>query len=307
MLQVKNLNHYYGHFHALKNISFSLPPNAITGLIGQNGAGKSTILKTLAGYLVPAEGSIQVDGLSFADEPIAVRQKIGYMPESPILYRDMKVTEYLVYVGQLKGFSKAVCHQEKDRLIEQCGLKKVHHKLIGNLSKGNRQRAAMAQALIGNPSILLLDEPTSAMDPAQVIEIRQFIRGLAKNAVVLMSSHILSEISQVCDYIVCIRSGEVLYEGTLANLNTRKQVLSGQFTIRLTDFQSEWLPSFDSLPGAKLQTLGGREMVFNVANSDIFMPSLIQLVAQKQLPVREMLWGDNHLESLFKSEDSKIL
>lgn len=307
MIQAKNLNHHYGRFHALKNINFTLPDGAITGLIGQNGAGKSTLLKILAGYLVPSTGEILVDGQSFFQYPIEVRQKIGYMPESPILYRDMRVSEYLIYVGRLKGLPLSVCRQDTDRLIEQCGLKKVHYKLVGNLSKGNRQRVAMAQALMGSPSVLLLDEPTSAMDPAQVIEIRQFIRSLTKNALVLMSSHILSEIEQICDHIVCIRSGEVLFEGSLHTLHEKSDHGTGEFTVRLSDFNEEWIPLFRAIPGAALHTHGGKELVFNVSNSEVFVPSLIHLASRENLPLREMQWGHNYLESLFRNEGQKIV
>jgi ABC-2 type transport system ATP-binding protein len=300
MIEVRNLNHYYGRFHALKNVSFTLPSQGITGLIGQNGAGKSTLLKVLAGYLVPADGEVSVDGLSFVENPMAIRQKIGYMPETPLLYKDMKVTEYLHYVGRLKGISGKVLRDEIDNLIDKCGLKKVYHKLIGNLSKGNRQRAAMAQALIGSPRVLLLDEPTSAMDPAQVIEIREFIRGLTQNALVLMSTHVLSEITQVCDYIVCIRSGEIQYEGSMANLYGRQATAVSELKVRFASFKPEWLAHFQNLPGGKLQQSEQHELVFTIDNQDLFFPAIIQMAGKNQLPLREMFWGTSQLESLFK-------
>jgi ABC-2 type transport system ATP-binding protein len=300
MIEVRNLDHYYGRFHALKNINFTIPSKGITGLIGQNGAGKSTLLKILAGYLIPAGGEVCIDGLLFTENPMVVRQKIGYMPETPLLYKDMKVTEYLDYVGRLKGLSGKALRTEIDTLITKCGLQKVYHKLVGNLSKGNRQRAAMAQALMGSPSVLLLDEPTSAMDPAQVLEIREFIRSLTQNALVLMSTHVLSEITQVCDYIVCIRSGEIQYEGSMANLYGRQSTAASEFKIRLADFKPEWLTHFQNLPGAKLQKNDQRELCFSIENGDTFFPSLIQLAAERKFPLREMLWGTSQLESLFK-------
>lgn len=213
MIQIKNLDHFYGRFHSLKNINATIPRGSITGLIGQNGAGKSTLLKILAGFLVPASGEVVVDGLSYTEEPLKVRSRIGYMPETPYLYREMRVGEYLDFVGKLKGLSSQVRHNECARLTEHCGLKKIYHKLIGSLSKGNRQRVALAQALMGEPLVLLLDEPTSALDPAQIIEIRQLIESQKGKGSVLMSSHVLSEISQICDHIIFINSGEVRYEG----------------------------------------------------------------------------------------------
>lgn len=302
MIQVKNLNHYYGRFHALKDVSFSLPTHGITGLIGQNGAGKSTLLKILAGYLMPQTGDVLVGGVSFFDQPMAVRQKIGYMPETPLLYRDMKVMEYLEYVGLLKGMAKVPLRDEVEMLVAKCGLPKVRHKLVGNLSKGNRQRVAMAQALMGGPLVLLLDEPTSAMDPAQVIEIRDFIRGLAEHAIVLMSSHILSEITQVCHYIVCIRAGEIQYEGSLAGLHERQGAVASELIVRLVDVREEWLVDLKTIRGATLKKNSQHELVYAVADREVFFPDFLQLAAQKRLPLREMLWGTSHLESLFRQE-----
>ncbi|MBI4411424.1 MAG: ABC transporter ATP-binding protein [Deltaproteobacteria bacterium] len=232
MIELKNINHFYGKFHSLKNVSMKVPPGSITGLIGQNGAGKSTLLKILAGFLVPEtgrsggaggsgdDGEVFVDGLSYRKEPMAVRSRIGYMPETPLLYREMKVVEYLDFVGKLKRLNKEKRASECERLIRDCGLGQIYHKLIGSLSKGNRQRVALAQALLGEPRVLLLDEPTSALDPAQAIEIRRIIQGQkgkppGGGGAVLMSSHVLSEISAVCDRVIFISSGEIRFEGSI--------------------------------------------------------------------------------------------
>jgi ABC-2 type transport system ATP-binding protein len=309
MIKVENLNHYYGNFHALINVNFEIPKGCITGLIGQNGAGKSTLLKTLAGYLVPTQGTIELDGLSYDKSPVAVRQSIGYMPETPYLYRDMIVTEYLDYVGQLKCLDKKTRKQDIEKLIEKCGLQKVYNLLIGSLSKGNRQRTAMAQALMGNPSVLLLDEPTSALDPAQVIEIREFIRSLREDATVLMSSHILSEVSQVCDHIICIRSGEIQYSGQTTTLADQQiENPEGELTIRFSEFKDEWFNLLTGLPGGKPIERKGKSVLFKIQDVGVFMPLFIQFLAEKQLPVREMVWGENKLEALFiESSKDKVV
>lgn len=239
MIEVTTLNHFYGRFHSLKNISFTISQGSIAGFIGPNGAGKSTTLKTLAGFLVPTSGDVRLDGISLISHPLEARRKIGYMQETPILYREMRVEEYLDFVGKLKGLSKIERRRSREKLIEKCGLQKIHRKLIGNVSKGNRQRVAMAQALCGDPSVLLLDEPTSALDPGQVIDIRHFIKSLKGSATVLMSSHILSEISQICDYIVCIQSGEIHYQGPAADIPNLESLFQAsafsQFSAQLKD------------------------------------------------------------------------
>lgn len=212
MIHIQNLNHHYGRFHSLHDINVTIPKGSLTGLIGPNGAGKSTFMKILAGYLVPSSGSVEISGISTQVQPLETRRRIGYMPETPSLYREMRVEEYLDFVATLKGLNKKERIQERDEIIRCCGLEKILRKLIGGLSKGNRQRVALAQALVGSPEVILLDEPTSALDPAQVMEIRQFIKSLGGQKTVLMSSHILSEISQICDRILFIRDGHVVFQ-----------------------------------------------------------------------------------------------
>jgi len=303
MIEVQNLNHFYSRFHALKDISFSIPQGCITGLIGQNGAGKSTLLKTLAGYLIPTSGEIIINGLPFHENSLTTRKNLGYMPEVPYLYSEMRVREYLDYVGKLKGICKKDRKREIEELIVRCGLHKVHKKLIGALSKGNRQRTALAQALMGDPSILLLDEPTSAMDPAQVIEIRNFIRGLKKSATVLMSSHVLAEVSQICDYIVCIRNGKVIYQGPMQELVDQQQDnTKGELTVRFAESTESWNGIFSSMPEGSLLEKKGKSVIFTVNNSSVFMPELLNICVKNKLPVREMYWGENKLENLFKDE-----
>lgn len=302
MIEVKNLHHHYGVFHAIKGVSFKMPAGKITGLIGQNGAGKSTLLKTLAGYLVPTEGDILVDDVSYYQDPIATRRKIGYMPETPLLYKDMKVDEYLVYVGKLKQLPKTELKNQKEFLIEKCGLIPMRHKLIGNLSKGNRQRVAMAQALMAKPKILLLDEPTSALDPKQVIEIRKLIESLrADGASIMMSSHILSEVAQVCDHLVYIRGGSKYYEGATGQVNEKAHNanLACVVKLRFREFQKSWLPILQKLPAHQLIALEEGLLTLNVQDADAFYPAFLQTVTQHQWPLREILQDKHDLERLF--------
>lgn len=303
MIRVSNLNHYYGKFHALRDVNFEIPKGCVVGLVGQNGAGKTTLLKILAGFLVPSGGSIQINGLSFLDHPWEVRGLMGYMPETPYLYREMKVTEYLDYVGQLKGLSKDAIRKERERLIDECGLQGVFGKLIGSLSKGNRQRVAMAQTLMGRPSIVLMDEPTAALDPAHVIEVRRLIKGLKGRATVLMASHILGEISQICDYILFMREGRIHYQGGIAEIPADRRKDGGELRIRLEDLRPAWVDLLRGVPGARLDAQYGNELSFDVYDSKTFFGFLIQLAAEKEMPLREMFWAGDPLETLFETRD----
>lgn len=219
MITVTQLNHFFGHFHALRNVNFVVPSGCITGFIGPNGAGKSTTLRALAGILIPQEGHVEIDGLSLVSDPLTFRRKIGYMQEAPVLYREMKIREYLDFVAAIKAVEPSVRRTHVDTIMGRCGIAHIQRRLIGNLSKGNRQRVSLAQALIGDPTALLLDEPTSAMDPAEVIRIRAFIRELQPGMSILLSSHILSEVAQICDRLIFIRDGEIRYDGPVQDVN----------------------------------------------------------------------------------------
>lgn len=302
MIQIQNLDHHYGRFHALRNINITIPHGSIAGFIGPNGAGKSTLLKILAGFLTPSAGEVFIDEISLSQHPIEARKKIGYMPETPYLYREMRVSEYLDFIGNLKGLSASARKKEKETLIVKCGLEKIHRKLIGKLSKGNRQRVTLAQALLGGSTIILLDEPTSAMDPAQVIEIRNFIKNLKGSATVLMSSHILSEVSQICDYIIFIRDGQIQHQGAtqaVAELSTGK---ASDILVRFASIEESWITLFSVLPGAEFLERTGCVLRMRIHDENSFFPCLFQLIVEKRFPLREIVSSENQLESLFQVE-----
>lgn len=212
MIEVTNLTRHYGSFTAVDHISFSLEDGKIYGFLGPNGAGKSTTMNLLTGYLCADEGNITVDGFDMLEEPKEAKKRIGYLPELPPLYKDMTVREYLRFVIQLK---KADCDAVAlDHILRKTGLTDVVDKMIRSLSKGFQQRVGIAQALVGNPPILILDEPTVGLDPLQRIEVRELIRSLGKEHTVILSSHILSEISEVCDTVLIIAHGKLVGEGS---------------------------------------------------------------------------------------------
>ena len=218
MIEVKNLTKDYGGHLAVNNISFTVNDGEILGFLGPNGAGKSTTMNMLTGYLSATSGSASIDGFDVLSDPIAAKKKLGYLPELPPLYLDMTVKEYLSFVYELKGVKlpKGPHIEEICRLVK---IKEVYHRLIKNLSKGYKQRVGIAQALIGNPRVLILDEPTVGLDPKQIIEIRNLIRMLGKKHTVILSSHILSEVQAVCDRVIIINKGKLIADDTPENLS----------------------------------------------------------------------------------------
>jgi len=221
MIRVDNLTRYYGDFAALEGVSFELNEGEIVGLLGLNGAGKSTTLKILAGLLMPSLGDVSIDGVDLLGDPDKVRARIGYLPEEPPLYRDMTVTAFLRHAGQIKGMSGSAVAQRIPAVIEACDLQGREHQLIGTLSHGYKKRVGIAQAIIHQPRLIILDEPISGLDPAQIVEMRKVVRGLGSGAAVIISSHILSEISQTCDRILVVNDGKLVAQGTEAELVDR--------------------------------------------------------------------------------------
>ena len=221
MIRVENLTRYYGEFAALDGVSFELAEGEIVGLLGLNGAGKSTTLKILAGMITPSLGSVRIGAVDLLTDPDQVRASIGFLPEEPPLYRDMTVSQFLDHAGRIKGMSAAAVHERLPSVIATCQLTGREHQLIGTLSHGYKKRVGIAQAIIHRPKLIILDEPISGLDPAQIVEMRQVVRRLAEGAAVIVSSHILSEISQTCDRILVVHGGKLVAQGTEAELVAR--------------------------------------------------------------------------------------
>lgn len=218
MIEVKNLTKVYGDHAAVKNLNFRVEEGHIYGFLGPNGAGKSTTMNIITGCLAATDGRVFINGHDVFEEPLTAKRCIGYLPEIPPLYPDMTPTEYLRFVGRAKGLSGVELSEQINEVIAMTGLETMRNRLIGNLSKGYRQRVGIAQALIGNPEIIILDEPTVGLDPKQIIGIRRLIRRLGEKHTVILSSHILSEISEVCDYVMILSHGNLVAEDSLENL-----------------------------------------------------------------------------------------
>lgn len=218
MITIENLTKYYGKNKAVNNISFTINDNEILGFLGPNGAGKSTTMNMISGFLPMTTGKVSIYGADIAKEPVKAKRNIGYLPENPPVYPDLKVSEYLSFCAGLKGIARGKRKDEIKRVTELLGLKDVYGKLIRNLSKGYKQRVGFAQALLGDPKFIILDEPTVGLDPNQVIEVRNLIKSLKKDHTVIFSSHILSEVSEVCDRVVIINKGDIRAIDTIGNL-----------------------------------------------------------------------------------------
>jgi ABC-2 type transport system ATP-binding protein len=230
MIQVKGLTKYYGEHAAIADLNFEIQRGEVIGFLGLNGAGKTTTLKILGCVLLPTAGEVTVDGIDIARDPHEVRRRIGLLPDTPPLYNEMTVGRYLRFVAELRGVAAADAPAAVTEAEEKTALRDKHHDLISSLSHGYRQRVGVAQALVHKPKLLILDEPTSGLDPVQIVEMRSMIRALRGEHTILLSSHILSEISQTCDRLLVIQKGEIVAQGTEQDLATQ---LGGGGTIEV--------------------------------------------------------------------------
>ncbi|MVB10904.1 putative ABC transporter ATP-binding protein YxlF [Caprobacter fermentans] len=303
MIEVKNLTKRYGENIALNNISFTVGENTIIGFLGPNGAGKSTTMNIITGYLSASSGSVKVGGFDTLDQPNEAKRMIGYLPELPPLYMDMTVKEYLNFVYELK---KVTLPREK-HLREICALVKildVSRRLIGNLSKGYRQRVGLAQALVGNPPVLILDEPTVGLDPKQIIEVRNLIKGLGKNHTVILSSHILPEIQAVADRILVVNRGSLVADGTPFELE-HSMSAEHHLSVRMEGAAEEVEKALRGMRFVQgVQNFGEKEpgvweYEISVAEGEDLRRALFSLASKRNWPVLSMTSSDLSLEDVF--------
>ena len=302
MIEVQNLVKRYGDRTAVDHLSFTVETGQVYGFLGPNGAGKSTTMNMMTGYLAPTEGTILVDGHSLTDDPMEAKRRIGYLPELPPLYTDMTVEEYLSFAAELKKVPKAERADQIEHVLGMTWLSDTRGRLIRNLSKGYRQRVGLAQALLGFPDILILDEPTVGLDPKQIIEIRALIRELAREHTIILSSHILSEIQEVCDHILIIHHGKMMASGTPAEL---EQELAGpsvlNVTVKGTPQQARQI--LGGVPGVTRLTdrepreegTAGVELEYE---SDV-REAVFRACAAHSLPILEMCRSGLTLEEIF--------
>lgn len=304
MIQVENLVKSYGNHKALKGINLHVEKGSIVGLLGANGAGKSTTMNILTGYLSYNEGSVKIGGYDILKEPIKAKKQIGYLPEIPPLYMDMTVDEYLKFAAQIKGLKKDTRNQSVNEAIEATKIEDVRGRLIKNLSKGYKQRVGLAQAILGNPPLLILDEPTVGLDPNQIIEIREWIKSLSKNHTIILSSHILSEVNAICDYVIIIDQGRVVAQDTPENLAQhfsdqsvlKLQVKGEKAAIEKTLNETDLIKDFTIKP-AKEE--GIYDITANASTTKDIRDDLFFIFASKKLPVVKMEHESLSLEEVF--------
>ncbi len=233
MIEVKGLTRYYGDFPAVRDVSFNVGENMIVGFLGLNGAGKSTVLKVLAGLLMPSAGVVRINGVDVLEAPDSARAAIGYLPEEPPLYKEMRVNDFLRWCGQIRGMSKGDVDKRLPEVLKICQLTHVADRVIHELSHGYKKRVGIAQAIIHRPKLVILDEPISGLDPVQIVEMREVLKALKTTCTVLVSSHILSEISQTCDRLMVLHDGKIVAEGSETELRDRlRGKLAVEFILR---------------------------------------------------------------------------
>lgn len=305
MIAVKNLTKKYGDIAAVRDVSFTMEKGRVYGFLGPNGAGKSTTMNIITGCLAATAGSVTIDGLDIYEDAVDAKKKIGYLPELPPLYTDMTPDEYLLFVGRAKGLRGDALYREVERVEKRTGLTELRARLIRNLSKGYRQRVGIAQAILGDPEIIILDEPTVGLDPLQIIEIRELVRELGENHTVILSSHILSEISAVCDYVIIIAHGEIVAADTIENLTT---LYAGKSTVDLDvrGDRERILSLLDGYPEIASREItdgagGLTHLRLTLSGNEDIRESLFYRFADARLPILSMQYEEVTLEKVFLS------
>lgn len=269
MIEVQNVSKSYGPVHAVKDVSFSVQKGEILGFLGPNGAGKTTTMRILACFMPATSGTAKVAGFDVFDQAMEVKKRIGYLPENPPLYMEQTVKDYLRFVAGIKGIPASQTNQKIDRALELTSTTDVSQRIIGKLSKGYRQRIGLAQALIHEPEILILDEPTVGLDPAQIIEVRELIKNLAGDHTIILSTHILPEVEQTCDRVVIINKGQVVAEDTTAGLTHKLQGVSSVKVEAIGEPEAIKILLGSVAGVAKVTHTAGAFMVESMADKDI--------------------------------------
>lgn len=302
LITVSHLTKRYGAHTAVSDVSFTIEKGKVYGFLGPNGAGKSTTMNIITGCLAATEGEVTIDGHDIFEEPLEAKKRIGYLPEIPPLYTDMTPTEYLRFIARARGFSGAEARKQMNDAMERARVTEVKNRLIRNLSKGYRQRVGIAQALIGNPEVIILDEPTVGLDPKQIIEIRELIRELGKTHTVILSSHILSEVSAICDEILILSGGKLVADDTPENLTA---LFAQQNGIHLTvkGALSDVLVALNGLAGAEIadsrEEDGRTQLTLRAQDADAVCEQTFRALARADLPILEMARERATLEDVF--------
>jgi ABC-2 type transport system ATP-binding protein len=306
VIEVKNVTKKYGNFTAVKDVSFTVNDGEIVGFLGPNGAGKSTTMNMITGYIEPTEGTVIINGYDILKKPLKAKKQIGYMPEGVPLYYDLTVKEFVTYMAELKKVDKKEKKNEVEKAINETGLKDVEKKLIRNLSRGYKQRVSMAGALVGNPDVLILDEPTVGLDPKQITEIRNLIKDLGKEHTVILSSHILSEVSQICKKVIIINKGEIVAIDTPEHLE--EQTKEKDIIILTVEDKEEnmkkiktILPELKSCKEIKDNNDGTKQYMLEANENVDLRKKLFEVLPKYNVTIFELKKAETSLEDAFLS------
>jgi ABC-2 type transport system ATP-binding protein len=300
MIQVKNLNKSYSGVNTLHNLNFSVNKGEIVGFLGPNGAGKTTTMRILTGYFPPTSGTVKIAGYDIVEDSLNARKHIGYLPENVPLYSDLTVSEYLGYFAQLARVPSKMRKSEIKEVMSKTGLFSVQDKLISAISRGYRQRVGLAQALLGKPDVLILDEPTVGLDPVQIVEIRDLIKDLAKNQTVILSTHILPEVNQICNRVLIINQGKIVADGSVDDLISKERTQTNLRLVVGGDYKKalELVQNFSSVSKAEHIHQHGENILVVHSNEDIRKPLLREMI-NKDIDLLEFRHEAVDLESVF--------
>ena len=304
MIAITNVTKKYGNFTAVDDISFTIQNGEIIGFLGPNGAGKSTTMNMITGYIEPTEGTITVNGYDIQKKPQKAKKQIGYMPEGVPLYQDLTVKEFVTYMAELKKVDKKVKKEEVEKAITETGIKDVEKKLIRNLSRGYKQRVSMAGALVGSPDVLILDEPTVGLDPKQITEIRSLIKELGKEHTIILSSHILSEVSQLCERVIIINKGKIVAIDTPENLEKATQE-KNIILVTVEDKQNKMkeintlIPEIAKCEEVKDNGDGTKQYMIEAKENADLRKQLFEVLPKNDITIFELKKAETSLEDAF--------
>jgi len=299
MIEVQNLSKSYGDRQAIQSLNFTVKKGEVVGFLGPNGAGKSTTMKIITGYMAPSSGQVKVAGFDIFEDPIEVKRRIGYLPETPPVYQDMLVGEFLKFVADLKGVEKSRVKSLVDGALQKTGLENVRTRLIGNLSKGFKQRVGLAQALVSDPEILILDEPTVGLDPKQVAEMRQLIRQLKGQHTLILSTHILPEVQASCEKVIIINRGSIVAEDSLEGLSRRMSGGGQMVTLKVRRNQDAVARGLGAVKGVHKATNAGNFIELETDGKDETVEQVAAFAVQQSSGLMELKVQSIGLEDIF--------
>ncbi len=305
MIKVKGLTKLYGERSAITNLNFQVNAGEVVGFLGPNGAGKTTTMKILTGFMAPTSGLVKIGGVDIFENPILAKNQIGYLPEKPPLYMDMKVERYLAFVAKLRGVKKDNLSSSVDKALDSLNLLDVRHRVIGNLSKGFRQRVGIAQAVVSNPEVLILDEPTVGLDPSQSADFRELLKELKGKHTIIISTHILSEVQALCQRVVIINEGCIVAQDSLQALSQRTTGGVRRVKIKVQRVKDQFSKVLEELEFVKMSSFAGQHLHVDLSGGDDSLEELSLRVVESGMGLIGMEVFTERLEDIFLELTSK--